>query len=230
MRGTIVRMETTWLIPVIAVAVGAGVIALVAAIGVALRSSRGSSAPSDVVPGRPPFAAGPPGPELLQRLGIARLVRRATGVVQWQVEGREALAARTDGRGWATTRGAWSTRATTSGLAHSLVAVRLPGPLPAINVLSEGVIGSHVDVESSGFNRARDIRTDDDRHAHAVLTPRVIALLQDLPEDLSVQVVGDHLISFRRGVPTAAEVLQRAALLAQIAAAIPAFVYDGLGD
>ena len=219
-------MQTTWLIPVIAVAVGGGLIAVIAALVVVFRSSRADSAPSDVVPGREPFTAGPPGPVLLQQLGMAHLVREASGVVQWQVDGREAVAARTDGRGWAVTRERMMIQSTVTGPAHTLVAVRLPGSLPTINVLRDGIIGSNIDVESSAFNQARDIRTDDDRHAHAVLTPRVISLLQDLPEDLSVQVVGDHLISFRLGVPTSAEVLRRAHLLAQVVDAIPAFVYD----
>lgn len=222
-------MQTTWLVPVLVVAVGGALVAVVAAVVLARRSS-GSSADTDVVAGRAPFAAGPPGPELLRRLGLTGLVRRASGVVRWQTEGREALAARTDGRGWATTRGAWRTRSTTSGIAHSLVAVRLPGSLPTINVVGDGVTASHVDVESSAFNQARDIRTDDDRHAHAVLTPRVIALVQQLPDDATVQAIGDHLISVRPGVPAADEVLRRATLLAQVADAIPAFVYEDLGD
>ena len=220
-------VDLTWLM---AIGAGAGLIAVIAAVVVALRSSREASAPSDVEPGREPFTAGPPGPVLLRQLGMAHLVQEAHGVVQWHVEGRRALAARTNGRGWAVTRQRASIQSMVMGAAHTLVAVRLPGSLPTINVLRGGLIGSNIDVESSGFNRVRDIRTDDDRHAHAVLTPRVIALLQDLPDDLSVQVVGDHLISFRRGVPAADEVLTRAAMLAEVAEAIPAFVYEGFED
>lgn len=203
-----------------------GAAAVVVAVVVSVRGRREAANPTDVVAGRPPFQAGPDGPSLLRRLRMSGLVADATGVVTWQVRGRDAVAARTNGRGWAVSREHRRVTTTITGVTYTLVAVRLPGALPTINMLRDGVLGSNVDVESGAFNEARDIRTDDDRVAHAVLSPRVIALVQDLPEDMSVQVVGDHLISFRRGVPESTEVLQRAELLASIADAIPAFVYE----
>src|SRR5690606_7068145 len=113
----------------------AGVVVALTAVAVAIpvirQRRREAGAPADVAPGRPPFEHGPDGPTLLRRLGMAGLVRRATGVVTWRVGARDAVAARTDGRGWATHRpDGWSTRTTVSGLTYTLVAVRRPVSCP----------------------------------------------------------------------------------------------------
>lgn len=174
--------------------------------------------------------SGPESAALLRRLGLAGLVRNASGITTWSQAGRNLTAARTDGRGWATSRGGGNirieTRLTISGLSYSLVAVQLPAALPTINIVKGGRIErSDLDVESARFNSARDVMADDDQLAHAVLSPNVIALLQDLPKDLTVQIIGDQLISFRRGRPDPAEVRDRAATLIAIAEAIPDFVF-----
>ena len=66
----------------------------------------------------------------------------------------------------------------------------------------------------------------DDRLAHALLAPTVIAALQDGPPDATLQIVGDQLVSFRRGRIDPVEVEARVAWLVRVASAIPAFVYD----
>lgn len=203
-------------------AVLAGVVALVIVLVVHGGRARGPG----LAAGADGFAPGPPAPELLRRLGLAELVRGADGIVTWQEGGREVVAARTDGSAWRTQRGSWTMTSASTGIAYAMVAVPLPGALPSINVLGDGVLATHLDVESAAFNDDRDIRTDDERVAHAVLSPRVIALLQELPDDATVQVVGDHLVSFRKmRTPDAAEVRARAAVLVRVAEAIPRFVF-----
>jgi hypothetical protein len=210
-------MQNGTLLAVIAGSIGGvlAIAAIVAAVVVTVRTPRVS--PQDRAAGR----------ELLRRLGMAGLVRTASEIRTWQVRGRDVVAARTDGRGWATDRERMSVTMRITGPAYSLVAVRLPAVLPTVNILRDGVLGDgHVSTESGRFNDERDIRTDDDRVAHAVLAPHVIELLQGLPEDLTVQIVGDHLISFRRGAPDQAETAERAESLVRVVEAIPEFVYD----
>lgn len=209
-------MQTWTLLAGIAGALG-GVLAVAALIAVVLQRVRTPRvSPEEAAAGR----------ELLRRLGIAGLVRTASEIRTWQVRGHDVVAARTDGRGWSTDRGRGKAAMRISGIAYTLVAVRLPAALPTVNVLRDGVLGDgHVSTESGRFNDERDIRTDDDRVAHAVLAPHVIEQLQGLPDDLTVQIVGDHVLSFHRGAPDPAEVTHRAESLVRVVEAIPEFVY-----
>lgn len=158
----------------------------------------------------------------------------ARGVMTARVGGRDVVVAATTGRGWQVRRGRVTVSSSISGLAYTLCAVRLPGPLPTVNLLAEGRGGGvasalgmpDVDTESGAFNRGRRVVADDDRTAHALLAPHVLEAVASGPDDATLQTVGDLLVSYRRGAPDLVEVTARTAWLVRVAQAIPAFLYD----
>jgi hypothetical protein len=174
---------------------------------------------------------------LIRRLGLRDLFGPravATDARTTTIGTYEAVAAVTSGSGWINERSRSLAIVRTEG-SHSLCVLRLPGPLPTFNLLSEGTSGSRfatgfglgdVDTESGYFNRTRHVVAADDRLAHALLAPTVIAALQDGPQDVTLQCVGDKLVSFRLGRLDQAEVEARLAWMVRVADAIPAFVYD----
>ncbi|WP_028045798.1 hypothetical protein [Cellulomonas sp. URHE0023] len=116
---------------------------------------------------------------------------------------------------------------------HTLCALTLPGPLPTFNLLSEGRLGKlasgagmrDLDTESAAFNDRRRVLAYDDRTGHALLAPNVVALMLDGPSDATLQIMGDQLVSFRRGELDPVEVEARLEWMVRIARAIPSFVY-----
>ncbi len=151
----------------------------------------------------------------------------ATDVRTGTVGGYPIVVGVTPGRGWANERGKANVTVRISGTSYTLCALRLPGPLPSFNLLSESAAGlPDLDTESGDLNRDRRIVSADDRRAHALLAPTVVAALQDGPPDATLQIVGDQLVSFRKGRIDAAEVDARVAWLVRVASAVPAFVYD----
>lgn len=173
---------------------------------------------------------------LVARLGLGELFPgpvTATEVRTGTVRGFPVVVGVTPGRGWANERGRTSITVRISGTDHTLCALRLPGPLPSFSLLSESAAGRlataaglpDLDTESGDLNRERRIVSADDRLAHALLAPNVIAALQDGPSDATLQVVGDQLVSFRKGRLDQAEVDVRLDWLVRVASAIPAFVY-----
>jgi hypothetical protein len=174
---------------------------------------------------------------LVDRLGLRELFDgpvTATEVRTGTVGGYPVVVAVTPGRGWANERGKTNVTVRISGTSYTLCALRLPAPLPSFNLLSESAAGRiataaglpDLDTESGDLNRDRRIVSADDRRAHALLAPTVVAALQDGPPDATLQIVGDQLVSFRKGRIDAAEVDARVAWLVRVASAIPAFVYD----
>jgi hypothetical protein len=173
---------------------------------------------------------------LVARLGLGELFSdpvTATEVRTATVGGFPVVVAVTPGRGWANERAGRSVTVRVSGASYTLCALRLPGALPSFNLLSESAVGGlataaglpDLDTESGALNRDRRIVSADDRLAHALLAPTVIAALQDGPPDATLQVVGDQLVSFRKGRLDPVEVETRVRWLVRVASAIPAFVY-----
>ncbi|QOR71875.1 hypothetical protein IM660_06335 [Ruania alkalisoli] len=237
-------MDTPWIIVVTvgAILLGVGIAAL--AVVAALRGSgadRRSAA--DVAAAAQPAGWTYVGTDaaVLDRLRLRHLFpdarsARTSHVMHRQVAGRSAVACGTKGRGWSNEANRRRTRVTVSGSNHSMCTLELPGPLPTFNLLSEGRGGaaatslgllSDLDTESHEFNERLRVVTADDRLAHALLAPTVIAAMQDGPPQTTLQIVGNQLVSFRQGVPDPAELAARAAWLGRVAAAIPAFVYQG---
>jgi hypothetical protein len=174
---------------------------------------------------------------LVTRLGLDELFPgpvTATEVRTGTVGGFPVVVGVTPGRGWANERSSRTVTVHISGTDYTLCALRLPGALPSFNLLSESAAGRiataaglpDLDTESGDLNRERRIVSADDRLAHALLAPTVIAALQDGPADATLQVVGDQLVSFRKGRLDPAEVEARVAWLVRVASVIPAFVYD----
>jgi hypothetical protein len=174
---------------------------------------------------------------LVARLGLDELFPgpvTATEVRTGTVAGFPAVVAVTPGRGWASARGKTTVTVRISGTDYTLCALRLPGPLPSFNLLSESAAGTvatavglpDLDTEFGELNRERRIVSADERLAHALLAPTVVAALHDGPTDATLQIVGDQLVSFRKGRLDQAEVDVRLDWLTRVASAIPAFVYD----
>ncbi|WP_159622732.1 hypothetical protein [Ruania rhizosphaerae] len=180
-------------------------------------------------------------PAVLDRLGLRHLFAdtrsaKTSHVMYRRVAGGTAVGCGTNGRGWSNETTRMRTRVTSSGENNSLCTLELPGSLPTFNLLSEGPGGSvatslgllgDLDTESHEFNERLRVVTADDRLAHALLAPTVIAAMQDGPPQATLQIVGNQLVSFRKGVPDPAELAARADWLGRVAAAIPAFVYQG---
>lgn len=174
---------------------------------------------------------------LIRDLGLRVLLDRnatATDVRTTTIGTYEAVAAVTSGSGWLNGRRRPLMLVRVPDVSHTMCAPRLPGPLPTFNLLLEGASGSRsaaalgmgdVDNEFGAFNRSRRVVAADDRLAHALLAPSVIAAMHDGPRDVTLQVVGDQLVSFRLGGLDQVEVKARLAWMVRVAEAIPAFVY-----
>ncbi|WP_291379033.1 DUF3137 domain-containing protein [Demequina sp.] len=83
-----------------------------------------------------------------------------------------------------------------------------------------------VDVESAAFNRSWRVRADDERLAHELLTPRVIARLVDAAE-ISVPVAwdGPAVMCVTPGIVKDTDTLeQRLALVADLATLVPGYL------
>ena len=171
---------------------------------------------------------------LLRRLGLRELFDRranATDVRTTTLGTYEVVAAVTSGSGWINERHGSMMVARVPDVSHTMCALRLRGPLPTFNLIGEGATGAMIgepdlDTEFGEFNRTRRVVAADDRLAHALLAPSVIAAMHDGPQDVTLQVLGDQLVSFRLGRLDQAEVETRLAWMVRVADAIPAFVYD----
>ena len=210
------------------------VVALVAVV-VVLRNRQAVSVPPEPVPAG--WEAVGTDDTLVARLGLAELFPgpvTATDVRTTTLGGYEVVAGVTPGRGWSNERARTSVTVRISGTSYTLCALRLPGALPSFNLLSEGAGGRiataaglpDLDTELGELNRERRIVAADERLAHALLAPTVIEALRDGPADATLQVVGDQLVSFRKGPLVQAEVEARLAWMVRVASAIPPFVYD----
>ncbi|MBT0993727.1 hypothetical protein KIN34_05440 [Cellulomonas sp. DKR-3] len=231
-------MNGAAVVGVVAAAVGLAV-ALVVVVVVVARTSR----PGPRLTAAEAAAAGwrwqGEGLDVLTRCGVVGVdVTEAGAVLTRDLGGRTVVAARTSGRSWTVRRGSVTMTSRVSGAPYALCSVRLPAALPTIHLLREGAGGGlatavgvpDVDTESGAFNEGRRVVSDDDRVAHAVLAPHVIAEVSAGPADATLQVVGDRLLSFRPGEPDLAELAARAAWLVRVADAIPGFVYDERRD
>ncbi len=123
-------------------------------------------------------------------------------------------------------------RRTTTTHKFGVVVLRLPGALPHLEVTHEGIFGGAVanafgfrdlQFESEQFNRAFRVKADDERFGHAVITPRMMEMLLARGE-IGWRFEGNSLIGWDKGAHDPTEVLNRLALLDQVAAQIPPYV------
>ncbi|MET7278234.1 hypothetical protein ABZS29_08395 [Kribbella sp. NPDC005582] len=124
-------------------------------------------------------------------------------------------------------------RRTTTTHKFGVVVLGLPGALPHLEVTHEGIFGGAVanafgfrdlQFESDQFNRAFRVKADDERFGHAVITPRMMELLLARGE-IGWRFEGNSLIGWDKGAHDLTEVLNRLALLEQVAGQIPPYVW-----
>lgn len=120
---------------------------------------------------------------------------------------------------------------------YGVVVMRLPGPLPRLEVTHEGIFGGAVanalgfadlQFESEQFNRAFRVKADDPRFGHAVIHPRMMELLLARGE-IGWRFEGDSVVGWDRGAHTPVEVLNRLQLLQQVVEQVPPYVWRDYG-
>ncbi len=117
----------------------------------------------------------------------------------------------------------------------SVVALRLGWTIPTTEFIPEGITqkaakvlgGDDLDVESDAFNRMWRVQTDDERAAHALLTPTMIERL------MQADFVGEpfflekgYLVHFAEGPRSEYEVDSMLSLCSNFLDLIPAFVRE----
>ncbi|NIK55862.1 DUF3137 domain-containing protein [Kribbella shirazensis] len=114
-----------------------------------------------------------------------------------------------------------------------VVVLQLPGALPHLEVTHEGIFGGAVanafgfrdiQFESEQFNRSFRVKADDERFGHAVVTPRMMELLLARGE-IGWRVEGNSLVGWDKGAHDPNEVMNRLALLEQVVANVPPYVW-----
>lgn len=159
--------------------------------------------------------------------------RSCRAVLQGEHEGRPLLAfdysyetSSTDSNG----------QRTTTTHRYAVCALRLPAPVPALQVTRENVLtrlagavtGQDLELESDAFNRRHHVRAQDPRFGYDVLHPRTMqALLERPPLDLRLH--GDTALAWAPGVNDPAGLLDRLGTLALVVDGVPAYVWQDLG-
>lgn len=195
-------------------------------------------------------------PRLLRRHAAVQAWARAAG---WTVVGEDrGLADRWRGtpfgggavRAREVLRGRWAGRSCVSFSCRRggdddgprrfhVVAMALPGRLPTLELTPEGagdrvakaLGGRDLELESADFNREWRVRSSDDRIAHAVLTPRVMArLLERDARGLSLRFEGSDLVTWLPGDQDLDAIVHRLRLMGDLVAAVPDFVWQVHGQ
>ena len=157
--------------------------------------------------------------------GVARLVASptATGLSAW---GTASGVAYLEGD-----RGRWPLlRAFAARVAWATV----PGRLPVVDIVREGPLstmftawaGMDVDVESMEFNSAWRVRAESARVAHALLTPAVVQVLNEVAatDHVAFHLDGDRVVLWDDATREHEDLSARLALVERLAAAVPRFV------
>ncbi len=113
-----------------------------------------------------------------------------------------------------------------------VVALRLPVPLPLLELGPEGILGVPVpgftdkdhQLESEAFNKAWKVTSPDPRFAHAILTPRLMEWLMTAQGE-RFRIEGADVLTWRSGTQRLDTILHDADRLAIIAAAVPTHVW-----
>ena len=162
--------------------------------------------------------------------------RQAKNVVTGEVKGRPMIAFdysyethSTDSKG----------NRTTTTHNYGIYALGMPCALPELHLGPEGVFSrigkavgmQDIELESEEFNRKYRVRCPDPKLATDVLTPRTMEMLIAAPK-MRFRFAGTDLVCYENGCISAAEILNRTAVLAMVLDGVPAFVWKdyGLGD
>lgn len=162
--------------------------------------------------------------------------RRANNVVTGEVKGRPMIAFdytyKTD-----STDSDGDRSTTTHHVA--VYALGMPCVLPELQLAPESVFGrlgtalgmQDIELESEDFNRKYRVRCPDPKLATDILTPRTMEMLIAAPK-MRVRFVGGDVVCFENGNISAAEIINRTTVLANVLDGVPAFVWKdyGLGE
>jgi type II secretory pathway pseudopilin PulG len=121
---------------------------------------------------------------------------------------------------------------TTSTYHYAVCALAMPCPLPALHVAKEGVFArlgtmlgmQDIELESEEFNRRFRVRCPDPKLATDVLTPRTMQLLLGCG-DVEFRFAGPDVLTYEHGRLTGADLLNRTAMLSNVLAGVPEFVW-----
>jgi hypothetical protein len=106
---------------------------------------------------------------------------------------------------------------------------------PPVSFMREGfsdrlaglVGGTDVDVESAAFNRLWRVKSPDQRAAHAMLTPTLIAFLTEISDEgLAFQVDGDRVLLWDDGRDTDVDLDRRMELVERFVGALPSYLRE----
>ena len=156
--------------------------------------------------------------------------RRATNVLRGPYQGADMVAFdyqydthSTDSKG----------RRKTTTHRYAVCALRLPAPLPGLELSPEsaltrlaGVLGfDDVELESEDFNRKYRVKARDRKFAYDVLNPRTMAALLGRPS-LHLRLLDLDAVCWENGRLVPTELVARLSTLQLLVAGIPAFVWS----
>lgn len=159
--------------------------------------------------------------------------RRAQNVVTGEVKGRPMIAFdysyktdSTDSQG----------RRTTTTHNFAIYALGMPCALPELHLGPEGVFArigkvmgmQDIELESEEFNRRYRVRCPNPKLATDVLTPRTMEMLIHAPK-MKFRFVGSDVVCYEGGCISAAEIINRTTVLANVLDGVPAFVWKDYG-
>jgi hypothetical protein len=156
--------------------------------------------------------------------------RRAINVVTGPFQGRPIVAFDYSYQTHSTTSNG---RRTTTTHKYGVVAMRMPGALPWLQVEHEGIFGGAVanalgfrdiQFESEQFNRTFRVKAADDRFGHAVVHPRMMEMLLARGE-IGWRFAGDTVLGWSRGSHDPNQLMWRLDLLMQVIGQVPAYVW-----
>ncbi len=158
--------------------------------------------------------------------------RRATNVVYGHHADRPFVAFDYQ---YETTSGTGEDRRTTTHT-YSVVCLALGVTVPSLSVSPENVFGrffgrltnSDIELELEDFNRAFTVTSTDRKFASDVLHPQMMEMLLQWP-DLAWRLERDSILVFRTGRHAIPEIDGKLAVMDQILAAVPEFVWQSLG-
>ncbi len=125
---------------------------------------------------------------------------------------------------------------TTTTYHYAVCALAMPCALPELQVAPEGVFSrlgimlgmEDIELESEDFNRRFRVRCPDPKLAMDVLSPRTMELLLGVGK-IHFRFAGHEIVDYETGSLTAADLLNRTAVLAKVLAGVPAFVWKDHG-
>ena len=156
--------------------------------------------------------------------------RRAINVVTGPFEGRSIVAF---DYSYQTHSSDNNGHRTTTTHRFGIVAMRMPGTLPWLQVEHEGLFGGAVahalgfrdlQFESEQFNRTFRVKAADDRFGHAVVHPRMMEMLLARGE-IAWRFSGDTVLGWCNGSHDPNELLSRLDLLKQVVDNVPPYVW-----